>query len=319
MERLLHFLPTRPQPLLLRWSVTAVLVAIFVVFRLGAGPAAGQYSFIFFIPPILLASILFDGGSGAFATLLSALAVGAMLDWHDDPVRHVGALTLFAVVALFVVVVGEGMRTALEREVAAQQEADLLLQEQGHRIKNDLAIASSLITLQARSQKNEAVRAALETAVERLDVLAKGHDHLQAATGDQVTDMQQYLGELCWNLGERLRGIRPIGVAVDAEHVVAPSQKAVRIGLIVNELVTNAFKHAFPGDSAGLVNVTLRRSTAGLLLVVEDNGAGCVEGAVEGLGSRLTRLLVQQLRGTMTRESAEPGCRIAIKIPPAEV
>lgn len=319
MERLLDLLPSKPQPLLVRWGVTALLVAVFFVFSLGAGAATGEYGFIFFIPPILLAAILFDRGSGAVAVLLSAVAVGALLNWHADPVRHAAALTLFVIVSLFVALVGEGMRTALERQVLAQSEARLLLQEQAHRTKNDLAIATSLIRLQGRAEKDKAIRAALDRAAERLNVLAKGHDYLRMATGDQVAetiDMQEYLGELCWSVGERLRDLRPIAVEVDAERVVTNRRHAIRMGLIVNELATNALKHAFPGNRAGTIAVKLHRSTKGLLLTIEDNGIGCPDGAAEGLGSRLTQLLVQQLRGTMTREATDPGCRILIEIPP---
>jgi two-component sensor histidine kinase len=317
VESLLKFLPSKPQPLLLRYGVTAILVLVFFIFRAGFGPAVGRYAFILYIPPILLASILFDRGSGFLATALSVLAVGLMTDWQSDPVRHVAPLTLFVVVSSFVVIVGEGMRKALERQVAAQEESELLLQEQGHRIKNDLAIASSLIALQARAHEDPAVRAALESAVARLHILAQSHDHLRMTTGDQVTDMQKYLTEMCWKLGEALRGIRPIAVEVDADRVVASTQKATRIGLIVNELVTNALKHAFPHDGAGSIRVKLRTSPAELTLVVADNGAGCPEHAKDGLGSRLTRLLVQQMGGTMTREPAAPGCRITITIPSA--
>jgi two-component sensor histidine kinase len=89
------------------------------------------------------------------------------------------------------------------------------------------------------------------------------------------------LSEVCWKLGEALRGIRPIAIEVQADAVVTNSQKATRIGLIVNELVSNALKHAFRGDSAGTVAV--------------------------------------KLGGDMTRESASPGCRIIIAIPPAAV
>jgi two-component sensor histidine kinase len=317
VESLLKFLPSKPQPLLVRYGVTTILVAVFFIFRIGTGPAAGQYTFILYIPPIILASILFDRGSGFFATALSALLVALMVDWQADPVRHLAPLTLFVVVSLFVVIVGEGMRKALERQVAAQEESELLLQEQGHRIKNDLAIASSLIALQARAYKDLTVRAALESAVARLHVLAQSHDHLRITTGDHVTDMQEYLSEVCWKLGEALRGIRPIAVEVDADRVVTNTQKATRVGLIVNELVTNALKHAFPDDGAGTIWVKLHRTSTVLTLVVEDDGVGCPEEAEDGLGSRLTRLLVQQLGGTMTRESTTPGCRITITIPSA--
>ena len=129
--------------------------------------------------------------------------------------------------------------------------------------------------------------------------------------------MPQYLGEVCWKLGEGLRGIRPIAVEVDADRVETRSQLATRIGLIVNELVTNALKHAFPDERGGTVSVRLRRTGDELTLTVEDDGIGCPDAPAEGLGSRIVRLLVQQLRGHMTRELANPGCRVTIVIPAA--
>jgi two-component sensor histidine kinase len=84
----------------------------------------------------------------------------------------------------------------------------------------------------------------------------------------------------------------------------------------VNELVTNAFKYAFPDERAGTVNVILRRVNDGKLeLTVEDNGKGCPEGAKEGLGTRIVRLLAQQLESTIARAAANPGCRVSLTIP----
>jgi len=289
---------------------------VFFAFRQGAGVAADRYGFIFFIPPILAASVMFDRGSGFVATALSAVLVAALLDWRVGSINHVAALTLFVCVSLFVVIVGEGMRKALEKSAALGEDLRLLLEEQGHRVKNDLAIASALIALQARSQKDPAVRGALESAVGRVHVLAKGYDHLRVTERDQATDMPQYLGEVCWKLGEGLRGVRPIAVEVDADQVETRSQLATRIGLIVNELVTNALKHAFPDERGGTVSVRLRRTGDELTLTVEDDGIGCPDGP-EGLGSRVVRLLVQQLRGHMRRELAKPGCRVTIVIPAA--
>jgi two-component sensor histidine kinase len=317
MESLLKFLPARPQPIIVRYGASAALVLVCFAFRLGAGPAAGEYSFIFFIPPILMASVLFDRGSGFAATVLSAVLVGALLNWRIGVMNHVAALTLFVCVSSFVVIVGEGMRKALEKSAALGEDLHLLLDEQGHRIKNDLAIASALIMLQARAQSDSAVREALESAVARVHVLAKGYDHLRASARDQATDMERYLGEVCWKLGEALRGVRPIAVEVDADRVEIRSPMATRIGLIVNELVTNALKHAFPNERGGTVYVRLRRNASELTLVVEDDGIGCPDAPSEGLGSRLVRLLVQQLRGRMTREPAAPGCRVTIVMPAA--
>ena len=113
--------------------------------------------------------------------------------------------------------------------------------------------------------------------------------------------------------------MRPIAVNVEADPVYLPSDKAVSVGLMVNELATNAFKYAFPDDRAGTITVRFRNKGARELeLIVEDDGKGCPEGAKEGLGSRIVRLLAQQLRGHVKIKSAEPGCRTIIAFPAGE-
>jgi two-component sensor histidine kinase len=173
-----------------------------------------------------------------------------------------------------------------------------------------------MIALQARSQPSPPVRAALESAVARLHVIAGGQDHLQSATADQVVvNMQEYLEDVCWRLGEALRDVRPIALRVDSEEVMLDSKQAIRIGLIVNELATNALKHAFPEDRAGTIKVKLQRRPTDLTIVVEDDGVGCPEDEQTGLGSRVVSLLAQQSGGTLKRESADPGCRVVVTMP----
>jgi two-component sensor histidine kinase len=321
LGNLLRWLPSKPQPAMVRYGATLALVGIFFIIRLGAASTAGPYDFIIFIPAILVVSIAFDRASGLFATVLSALLVATLIDWKLDGARPFVAMTLFVLVSAFVALVGEAMRDALEREVATQQQLDLLLQEQGHRIKNDLAIASSLITLQARSQTDLTVRRALEDAVVRLQVLAESHDHLRMNKGNHLIDLREYLCALCWRIGEAFRGLRPIAIQVTVDPIVAPAQTATSVGLIVNELVTNALKYAFPDDRAGIISVTLKRSPGEMTLVIQDDGIGCMEPTDElsgGLGSRLVRSLVQQLGGQMTREAAGGGCRVMIIYPRPE-
>jgi two-component sensor histidine kinase len=315
VETLLKFLPPPGQPRVTRYGAAAVLVAVFFLLSLGAGVAAGPFEFLFLILPVLLASVLYDRGSGFLATGLGALAMASQLDWQADPVGHLVALTVFGIVALFIAVFCETLRSALERGLAAQQELQLLLQEQRHRMKNDLALLSSMIALQARSQSNPPVRAALESAVARLHVIAEGQDHLQSATGDQVVNMQEYIEDVCWRLGEALRDVRPIALRVDSEEVMLDSRQAIRIGLIVNELATNALKHAFPGERGGTIQVRLQRLPTRLVIIVEDDGVGCPEDEQGGLGSRVVSLLAQQSGGSIKRESANPGCRVVVTMP----
>ncbi len=172
-----------------------------------------------------------------------------------------------------------------------------------------------MLALQARSQPSPPARAALESAVARLHVIAEGQDHLLSATGDQVVNMQEYLDDVCGRLGEALRDIRPIALRVDSEAVMLDARQAIRIGLIVNELVTNALKHAFPGDRGGTIQVRLRRRPSDLTIIVEDDGVGCLQAKQDGLGSRVVLLLAQQSGGSIKRESANPGCRVVIMVP----
>jgi two-component sensor histidine kinase len=314
VEVLLKFLPSPGQPRGVRYSVTVVLVAVFFLFSFAAGIAVGPLEFLFLILPVLLASVLYDRGSGFLATGLSLLAIASQLNWRADPVGNLAALVIFAIVASFVAVFCEALRSVLERGAAAQEELKLLLREQRHRMKNDLALLSSMITLQARSQASPPVRTALESAAARLHVFAKGQDQLQFATGDQTVNMQEYLGDVCRRFGEALRGARQIAVRVECENVIIDSRQAIRIGLIVNELATNALKHAFPEDRAGTIQVRLRRRLTDLTVIVED-GVGCPEGVQAGLGSRLVTLLAEQSGGVIKREAANPGCRVVITIP----
>lgn len=115
-----------------------------------------------------------------------------------------------------------------------------------HRIKNDLATVGSLLRLQARSVENAAAREALESATNRLNVIAQVHQHLRQVEGDVVTvDIAAYLEDLSRGLGDLLRDVRPIALRVSSDPILLPSNQAVSVGLIVNELATNAFKYAF--------------------------------------------------------------------------
>jgi two-component sensor histidine kinase len=210
----------------------------------------------------------------------------------------------------------EALRKALENAVAAQQTTTLMLDELNHRIRNNLAMITSVLELQARSQKDGAVKDAFASAIGRVNIITNAHDHLLPQDPHASIDMREYLTGCCRNLGDALRDVRPIAVKVDVEDILLRSDKAVSIGMVVNELVTNAFKHAFPGDRAGTVGVSLKRTKMNeLTLAVEDDGKGCPDDAAQNLGSKIIRLLVQQLGSTMKREAANPGCRVLLSIP----
>jgi len=145
-----------------------------------------------------------------------------------------------------------------------------------------------------------------------VQAIASAHEHFQPFRQNGRVEMRPYLEKLCMHLGDTLRDVRPIAVKVEAEDVHLPTEQAVPLGLIVNELVTNALKHAFPDDRSGKVGVVLKRGSS-LHLLVEDNGVGCPRHKNERLGSRLTRLLAEQLGAKLAWEEASPGCRVRVE------
>ncbi len=135
MDKLLKLLPPPGQPWLIRYGVTSVLVAAFFLMSLIAEVASGPFEFVLLILPVFLASVLYNRGSGFVAAALGALAMASQLDWQTDPVGHFVALAIFAIAGGFIAAFCETLRSALERGLAAQQELQLLFQEQRHRIK----------------------------------------------------------------------------------------------------------------------------------------------------------------------------------------
>jgi two-component sensor histidine kinase len=320
MEWLLHLIPPR-QPLLVRYSVSTAMVALAFGLRFALQGRGGPYGFILFVPPILAAALLFDRGSGLLALTVAAVLSAAVLDWSHNADVHIGALATFVAVGMLLVLVGEGLHRALERAQKAERskdlllvEKDLLLREMSHRVKNKFTMILSLIGLQTRHAQPDG-RAALEAIARRVRVIASIHDQLQATPrDDNRVNLAAYLEELGRSLEDSVRELRPITVAFQVEPIDVAAEKALSLGLIVNELVTNALKYAFDGEAIGRVEVALVRDTEQLELSVADNGKGCPEGA-EGLGTQLVALLVEQLGGKLLRQNTKTGCRVSVMLP----
>ena len=312
MEALLRLLPARRQPFLVRYGCAAAAVGICFVVVVSLNQLSGFISFYVMFPAIFGSSIVFDRGSGVFSVAISTILLYTLARPPGDllpPQPAILALVLFFIIALAVAVISEGLRTAWERAVAAEGTKELLLQEIGHRTKNSLAMVSAVLSLQARSKSNPEVKAALEKAIARIEAIAKAHQYFHADETIGRIEMRSYLSALCNHLGDALRDLRPIAVKAEIEDLHLQTGQAVQVGLIVNELVTNALKHAFPDDRGGTVVVKLG-GTSPINLTVSDDGVGCPADRTERLGSRLTRLLAQQLGATITWEPGSPGCRV---------
>jgi two-component sensor histidine kinase len=134
-------------------------------------------------------------------------------------------------------------------------------------------------------------------------------------------DAATYLNELCRDLIASVQeeGDTPIVLKTDIESELLPTDRAIPIGLIVNELVTNAVKYAFPGEAKGTVRVTLKRAPGELRVTVADDGQGRdPRRADSGLGSRLVDGFAQQLGGQVERKSDSQGTTVHLILPSCE-
>ncbi len=208
-------------------------------------------------------------------------------------------------------------RDRLERLTAQQA---LLLREVDHRVANSLQLISSLIALQARRLDGDA-RDLLRRAAERVDAVALIHRRLYTSNDVEFVAMDQYLDGL---VGEFRQALEADGeqqrIELQAEPVRIETDKAVSIGLIVNELVTNALKYAYPCGARGPVRIALSRNPdASLRLVVEDDGIGYPPAAKPaigtGVGAMIVSAMADTLRATITLDPAWAGTRFVISVP----
>jgi two-component system, sensor histidine kinase PdtaS len=314
MEHLLRLLPAGPQPLLVRYGTTTVIVAICFLLLMAVHAEGAVFGFYLLHPAIFLASIIFDRGSGFYATGLCALLLYFFMlpagTWLL-PGAILLPLMLFVLISLAIATFSEGLRKAWERAVQAEETKDLLLRELGHRTVNNLNMVIAVLTLQRRAQTNPEARAALESALLRVKAIAEAHNHFRPLRHQGVVEMRGYLEQLCAYIENNLRDIRPIAVRVRAEEMSLKSETAAPLGLIVNELVTNALKHAFPENRAGLIEVKLVAGPP-LVLSVADDGVGYCDEKKQNLGTQLICRLVAQLGGKIAWENQKPGCRVVV-------
>ena len=186
----------------------------------------------------------------------------------------------------------------------------VMMREGNHRIKNSLQLVASLMRLQARQESSAPACDALRAAAARINSVAGIHDALQAAEGKGLINLGATLRKLCISLQDIAGDTDHIEVIVDSDEVEIPVALAQCVVLAVNELVSNALRHAFFGRDKGTVSVSLRRTDAGMTICVADDGIGLPphHSATEGYGTTLVRMMVKQLGGTLLMETRSGAC-----------
>lgn len=202
----------------------------------------------------------------------------------------------------------------------ALTEKTVLLNEVHHRVKNNLQVVSSLLNLQAQHATTE-VRAALETSQARLRAMGLIHQLLYESRDYRQVPLAEYLRRLCGLLrdvhGTARQAVNILFRGTDPT-IALDLARSVPCGLIVTELVTNAWKHAFPGGRRGTIAVDLDAFDGGVRLTVSDDGVGMPAGfrmdGTRSLGYQLIPVLVEQLHGRIAFAPGQ-GTRVEVEIP----
>lgn len=307
----------RGWPLAARWGVTAVAVGALAAMRYAIFGWTEDLPFLLFFPVVIGAAILFNHGSAIFGTALSAV-LAVWLFMGEDPLsstKNIVRLILFCSVGAFIAVAAETLHQAyLEAEQAhlralvAEQRIRTLLREFRHRVHNDLQRIVAVLRLQA--SRNPEAKASLRDAVDRVQVIARVHDHLGRDASDAMVDTHHFLHELVADFRTSVSDLRPIGFFVQAEAHQLSLDRMGAVGLVVNELVTNAFKHAFPDETReGAINVKFYRDGPDFILCVADDGVGsaATPPSREGLGMQLVKAFAAQLGGHIEMERSAAG------------
>lgn len=202
-----------------------------------------------------------------------------------------------------------------DRYAALAAEREVLLREVNHRVGNSLQIIASLLHLQASSSSQDDVKVALTNAMGRVAAVAQVHRRLYTSHDLKSVLLNQYLDALLEDLRRSTEGNRMSRLTLKADTVEIDPDRAVAIGIVVNELVMNAVKYAYP-DGAGPIHVELHAEGDNLVLSITDDGVGLnakTDPRSTGMGQRIVSAMAAKLDASVERDPAHVGTRIVLR------
>ncbi len=209
-------------------------------------------------------------------------------------------------------------KRAQEQILRSLAEKEVLLKEIHHRVKNNMQVIYSLLNLQANTIDDSKVRVMFEESRNRVSSMALMHEKLYQSEDLAQIDFKEYLQSLVQGIADTYKR-HDVHLSVEMEHIALDVNVGIPCGLIVNELVTNSLKHAFPEGKKGTIRVGINKNSEGnYVLTVEDNGIGFPAEKdfrnTSSLGLRLVNVLTGQIRGTIELSRSE-GTRFSITFP----
>jgi two-component sensor histidine kinase len=286
--------------------------------------------FLLFYLIVIAVTALFGMGVGLYGVALSTLLCLFFFEpSYTFALHHASDLVKIELYALLAgasvvgltyltdaLMAADEARQALVRSETANS---VLLRELGHRVANNFAAVASLIRRKANLVDDSEAKSVLNEAVEQVMVLARVHNRLRTESDEVSLDSKSFIEELCGDLKVLIASGRPVSIESHSVSRSLSVAQAIPLGLVVNELVTNAIKYAFPEGRAGTVRVILQEAGGCLRLRVEDDGVGLDAGRIRssGIGHELVRALCQQLGGMLEVESTSHGSRFSVAFPSA--
>ncbi len=212
----------------------------------------------------------------------------------------------------------------LEREVARRTDElrealaaqTMLVHEVDHRVKNNIQMISALLAMQTRSIADPQARASLDSMLQRVESIGTVHRRLYQSEDVRRFDVAEFLRDIAHELLKAF-GRDDIALSLDLRPVQVPAQQASPVALMLNELMMNALKHAFPPGRSGRLSVSIADAADGRLVVVlADDGVGMPAAQRgSGFGSRLIKTLARQLQADVTWRPADPGTIVEVRAP----
>jgi two-component sensor histidine kinase len=210
------------------------------------------------------------------------------------------------------------LRLALDHAHELAEQRALLVHEVNHRVANSLQLIISMLHLQETAASEPAVSSALADVGQRIAAVAGVHRRLYTTADIRTVEMIEYLGGLLQELNSSLTSGDRIRIEVGGSALSIETDKAIKLGLIVNELVTNACKYAYPNEATGAIRVRIEADDGNSAdLIVEDDGIGIENGprSGSGLGQRIVGSMARALGGKVTQETVALGTRTRIAFP----
>ena len=310
--------PRVPRPLIELLTALA-MTALAVLPRLAIDkpfPDVVPYALVY--PAVLLATLLAGLRAGLLTVGFSQLLVWWLVVSPASAADDAISLALTTLAELLVVLVVTAFRRAsrhsAELEQARAETLSLALRELDHRTKNNFMLAAALLRIQASRAEDAKVRAELEDASNRLLTIESVQSNLAVSSADiEHVSLKAYLEDLCGRLRDGLFDDH-VHLDYEVDDVSLPGDVVVPIGLIINELIANALKHAF-SERGGRITVHAHAKENRLVLDIADDGCGKQPAQTHGgVGTRLVKMMILRLNATM-EQIPGPGTRYRIELP----